>query len=41
MTSYAYAHPDLTVGIVLAETPHAIIPLGGAEGAACGARLPQ
>lgn len=26
MTSYAYAHPDETAGIVLAETPHAIIP---------------
>ena len=26
MTSYAYAHPDQTAGIVLAETPHAIIP---------------
>lgn len=26
MTSYAYAHPADTVGIVLAETPHAIIP---------------
>jgi pimeloyl-ACP methyl ester carboxylesterase len=26
MTSYAYAHPEETAGIVLAETPHAIIP---------------
>lgn len=26
MTSYAYAHPEDTAGIVLAETPHAIIP---------------
>ncbi|HET9945690.1 MAG TPA: alpha/beta hydrolase [Actinomycetes bacterium] len=26
MTSYAYAHPKDTAGIVLAETPHAIIP---------------
>ncbi len=26
MTSYAYTHPDQTAGIVLAETPHAIIP---------------
>jgi pimeloyl-ACP methyl ester carboxylesterase len=26
MTSYAYAHPGETAGIVLAETPHAIIP---------------
>jgi pimeloyl-ACP methyl ester carboxylesterase len=26
MTSYAYAHPHQTAGIVLAETPHAIIP---------------
>jgi pimeloyl-ACP methyl ester carboxylesterase len=26
MTSYAYAHPSETAGIVLAETPHAIIP---------------
>lgn len=26
VTSYAYAHPDETAGIVLAETPHAIIP---------------
>jgi hypothetical protein len=26
MTSYAYAHPRETAGIVLAETPHAIIP---------------
>jgi pimeloyl-ACP methyl ester carboxylesterase len=26
MTGYAYAHPRATAGIVLAETPHAIIP---------------
>ena len=26
MTSFAYAHPEDTAGIVLAETPHAIIP---------------
>ena len=26
MTSYAYEHPEDTAGIVLAETPHAIIP---------------
>jgi pimeloyl-ACP methyl ester carboxylesterase len=26
MTSYAYAHPGETAGIVLAETPHAVVP---------------
>jgi predicted small lipoprotein YifL len=45
MTSYAYAHPRATAGIVLAETPHAIIPSQAPKGLLaeldCGSALNQ